>query len=205
MPSTLFHLKVGYEFATKHTEYNKPEFYLGVIAPDAVNLNGFAEKSIRWKSHNRDWNLDIWKNNIINLYNNLKDKNDNVYLLGYIVHILTDIVVDDLYLNKGIYNDILSNGIKPDDAFDFFNVEVQKYAKSQLNEKWWSNTVNMLNNACAEDINGIGANMITAWKDKELSYYSNMDKDNYDYIKPDFLLLVTNYVIDILKENGIIL
>ena len=29
-----------------------------------------------------------------------------------------------------------------------FNVEVQKYAKSQLNEKWWSNTVNMLNNAC---------------------------------------------------------
>ena len=90
-------------------------------------------------------------------------------------------------------------------GFDFFNVEVQKYAKSQLNEKWWSNTVNMLNNACAEDINGIGANMITAWKDKELSYYSNMDKDNYDYIKPDFLLLVTNYVIDILKENGIIL
>ena len=36
------------------------------------------------------------------------------YLLGYIVHILTDIVVDDLYLNKGIYNDILSNGIKPE-------------------------------------------------------------------------------------------
>lgn len=107
MPSTLFHLRVGYEFAEKYKKYDNPKFYLGVIAPDAVNLHGFAKKEIRWKTHNRDWNLEVWQNNIIDLYNNLKNVNDNDFLLGYIVHILTDLVVDDLYLNKGIYDDIL--------------------------------------------------------------------------------------------------
>lgn len=204
MPSTLFHLRTGYEFAKKYKNYNTPEFYLGVIAPDAVNLNGFEKKDIRWKSHNRDWNLEVWKKNVLKLYNDLKNTNDNVYLLGYVFHIFTDIAVDDLYFNKGIYENMLKKGIKPEDVFEYFNKQIQQYAKSQLGKQWWNEVVDKLNVAEADNINGINAEMINKWKEKEIKYYCKVEKENYDYIKPQFLALTTNAVIAILKENRII-
>ena len=54
MPTSLFHLNVSKKIAEKYPKYDTPNFYIGTIAPDAVNLNGFAEKSIRWAAHKRD-------------------------------------------------------------------------------------------------------------------------------------------------------
>ena len=72
MPTCLFHLNVSKKIAEKYPKYDTPNFYIGTIAPDAVNLNGFAEKNIRWAAHKRAKNLDEWKQNIIEFYNKEK-------------------------------------------------------------------------------------------------------------------------------------
>ena len=87
MPTPIIHLKIGYEYAKNHKEYDNKQFYLGVIAPDAVNLNGFAEKEKRWGAHIRNKELDIWKKNITEFYENNKKNFDKNYIYGYFVSI----------------------------------------------------------------------------------------------------------------------
>ena len=53
MPNILVHLKVADEIAKKHEILDNPNYYLGIITPDAVNLYGFAEKPKRWAAHIR--------------------------------------------------------------------------------------------------------------------------------------------------------
>ena len=65
MPNIMIHEKVAYNIAQKHKNLDTPNFYLGALAPDAVNLNGFASKEKRWTSHLRDKDLKVWRKNII--------------------------------------------------------------------------------------------------------------------------------------------
>ena len=44
MPNIFIHEKVAYNLAKENKYLDTPNFYLGVLAPDAVNLNGFAPK-----------------------------------------------------------------------------------------------------------------------------------------------------------------
>lgn len=81
---------------------------------------------------------------------------------------------------------------------------MQKYSKSQLNKQWWEKVVKRLKSAKADNINNINSEMIEQWRDNQIENYSNVKQENYEYIKPSFLVLVTNLIIDILKENNII-
>ena len=71
MPNIFIHEKVAYNIAKENKYLDTPNFYLGVMAPDAVNLNGFAPKEERWTSHLRDKKLSTWRQNIIDFYNKL--------------------------------------------------------------------------------------------------------------------------------------
>ena len=44
MPNIIIHEKVAYNISKKYKSLANAEFYLGALAPDAVNLNGFAPK-----------------------------------------------------------------------------------------------------------------------------------------------------------------
>ncbi len=65
MPNFRIHEEVAYIFTRKHPEFDKKEFYLGVVAPDAPNLEGFAPKEERWMAHQRNKDYNIWKDNIV--------------------------------------------------------------------------------------------------------------------------------------------
>ena len=52
MPNTVIHEEVGYYLSSKLNK-NSYEFYLGLMAPDAVNYEKFATKNERWTSHLR--------------------------------------------------------------------------------------------------------------------------------------------------------
>lgn len=43
MPSLIIHQKIGYEISKKLL-LNSYDYYLGIIAPDAPNVDGFAPK-----------------------------------------------------------------------------------------------------------------------------------------------------------------
>ena len=79
MPSILFHELVGYKFAKAHREFDKNNFYLGVMVPDSVNAYGFASKEERWKAHKRDVSLDIWTENIVKYYKENSSKYERCY------------------------------------------------------------------------------------------------------------------------------
>ena len=74
MASCMIHLYAGWLYAQKNTEFlDHPNFYLGCILPDCVNLGGFAKKEIRWHSHLRAADLSQWEENALAFYQKNRD------------------------------------------------------------------------------------------------------------------------------------
>lgn len=71
MPSAIIHEKVGY-LLRKKLNINSYDYYLGLIAPDSPNLNGFAPKDERWPAHVRRKELNEWREALFKFY--LKNK-----------------------------------------------------------------------------------------------------------------------------------
>ena len=80
MPCIRIHEEVAYYYAKKNKEFDNSNFYLGVLAPDTPNLNGFAPKIERWTAHQRAKDYQEWKNNIIKFYNENKTKYDKYFI-----------------------------------------------------------------------------------------------------------------------------
>lgn len=201
MPTSLIHLKIGYEYAQKHKEYDNKQFYLGVIAPDAVNLNGFAEKEKRWGAHLRDKNLEIWKNNILNFYKQNKEKNDNSYIYGYFIHVLTDIYFDEKNPDEIFPKIQLKVG--KEKSREEYSKQMDLYECSQLEEKWWKYVEQQLKQSKAETINGIQEQEIEAWKNLILDRYTHKIKEEYDIITPEYLSEIKNELEKYIKKSNI--
>lgn len=201
MPTSLFHLNVSRKIAEKYSKLDTPNFYLGTIAPDAVNLNGFAEKSIRWSAHKRAKDLNEWKSNIIEFYQQEKSNFEKDYLIGYVVHVLTDIIADELYYEDGLYQDIVKNRTTEDKAFKFFKDQIQVYENSQLNEYWWKDVKSKLKNCKGYQINNISKEEICGWRDKILEDYGKKEYEKFDYVTPEIVNICFNRVIQLLENN----
>ena len=112
MPIISIHEEVAIRLAKNNNDLDTKDFYLGVCAPDTVNLNGFAEKEKRWTSHQRKKDLNDWRKSLKEFYKKEKTNYPKNFLLGYITHILTDIIYDDYFydnVKKEIINDNNSN------------------------------------------------------------------------------------------------
>lgn len=129
MPIISIHEEVAIRLAENNNKLDTKEFYLGVCAPDTVNLNGFAEKEKRWTSHQRKKDLNEWRNSLKEFYQKEKNNYPKNFLLGYITHILTDIIYDDYFYNdvkKQIINDNNSN----DDPHELMGKDMEYYFNS---------------------------------------------------------------------------
>ena len=191
MPTPIIHLKIGYEYAKNHKEYDNKQFYLGVIAPDAVNLNGFAEKEKRWGAHIRNKELDIWKKNITEFYENNKKNFDKNYIYGYLIHVLTDIYFDEknpTELFPKIEDRVGCEKIKEE-----YSNQMDLYERSQLSTEWWKYVESHLKESKAKTINNIEMKDIEAWKELILKIYNNKKVAQYDLIEP-------KYIYEILEE-----
>lgn len=197
MPTSLFHLNISKKIAEKYPKYDTPNFYIGTIAPDAINLNGFAEKSLRWSAHKRAKDLEEWKNNIINFYNQELENYPEDYLMGYVIHVVTDIIADQIYYKDGIYEDIIKNRTSEDEAFKFFKDQIEIYENSQLNESWWSDVKSKLENCEAYDINSLPKQDILDWKNQVIGWYEERTFNNYDYITPDILNMCVEKILEV--------
>ena len=203
MPSILFHELVGYKFANLYKNYDTDNFYLGLIVPDAVNAYGFASKEKRWAAHKRDVNLDTWTENIIDFYKKSYYTVENKYLMGYVVHVLTDIMCDKIYKEE-IMPDLLKNQMVKDEVYLYYERSIEKFENSNINKKWWTYVQTAFQKARKIEINNINEKMIKDWIEYTVNKYSSRTYEKEGYITDKFVNKVLFYIKNILQDNKII-
>lgn len=194
MPNIIIHEKVAYNISKKYKSLANAEFYLGALAPDAVNLNGFAPKEIRWTSHCRAQNLNTWRENIIKFYSEQLNNYNKEFLTGYLIHILTDIVFDDYF-----YNDVTSK-IKKDnpsvkDPHPILLKCMDEYSKVNMNSDFLNEIRAKLTNATYYNILNISKEDLKAWSNKKLNEKFTTTIEN-KYIDDELITEVTSKVIN---------
>lgn len=193
MPNITIHEKIGYELS-KELNTNSYDYYLGLLSPDTPNLNGFGPKEERWASHVRRKDLNEWRNSLKDFYHNNKDKYNKDFLLGYIIHILTDIIFDDYF-----YRDIRKKIIKDydcdkDSAHKIMRKDMDKYYFKEFEDikdilSSSNNSYDILNNTKEN---------ILKWKDKNVEI--NISKDTSEYINEKILVELKNIILKELKQ-----
>ena len=146
MATILMHLYVGKYFKDKYTKITDlSQYYLGCLYPDSVNAFGFASQEIRYLAHLRVKDIEEWYENNNMFYRQNTGKTDENFLLGYIIHNITDAAYDKhfAYINR--------------DDWKRFN---QEHCK----EEWWINEVlPALKIAVPISINGISKTNVKEW------------------------------------------
>lgn len=177
MPTSTIHEIVGKKLANKYKNLDNYNFYLGCIAPDSVNCKGFAEKEIRWNAHLRDKDLSIWKNNIITFYNQFKNKYNKEFIIGYITHIMTDIVYDEELYLKVTYP-MKNIGKIEHEAHLHMLEEMKSYGNNNEDFNYVKNILSTNNNYY--NIRNIDEELMSNWKNKVIT-------ETLPDIKPQFI------------------
>lgn len=125
MPSLMIHLKVGYEIGKKINK-NSYDYYLGLIAPDTPNLNGFAEKNKRWSAHIREDDLYKWRQSLKVFYQKNEKNYEKDFIIGYYIHILIDIIFDEFLYFK-IKKKILKDNYKNEEVHTVMSNDMYNY------------------------------------------------------------------------------
>lgn len=199
MPSTVIHESVAKKIASKYKKLNNYDFYLGSTAPDAVNLNGFAEKEIRWYAHLRDKNLDTWKNNIINFYKSEKENYNSSFLKGYILHIMTDIIYDEIFYDR-VAKKIQSTGVLPENTH---KTMLKEFDKFQCNNKTYQEIKDIFKSSTASyDIRNIDKILLLKWKDKIINEEVNNEKSAI--ITEELVDDLANETLKVLEDYNVI-
>lgn len=179
MPTVLIHEEVAYNIAKKYKQLDNKDFYLGALAPDTVNLNGFASKEERWNSHLRNENLDTWLENVKKFYNENKDKYNKYFLLGYVLHIITDIV-HDKYFYQDIRTAMTKNNINEDDQHPLLRKYMLEYGYLDENNQIREYINDLLKEHTGYNIKNISKEDLIAWKNKCFSNYNEkVHPNNY--------------------------
>jgi hypothetical protein len=119
VPSSAVHITIADEAAQILHVADLPSFLLGSIAPDAVNVNGFAPREVRYKAHLRSRSYDEWKRNIAAFrteheaeYTSCPD-----FFKGVLLHLYTDIAWDEL-VQPLLFAEFRRRGVPDDDFTD---------------------------------------------------------------------------------------
>ena len=165
MPNIRIHEEVAYLYAKKNKEFDNKYFYLGVLAPDTPNLNGFGPKEERWMAHQRDKDYDKWLENIKRFYKDNKDSYNKYFIFGYYFHVITDIVYDkDFYLD--IREIILKDNISLEDSHNVMRQDMDYYGSTFKEFDYIKNKLLEIDEYF--DIINIKKDKLKAWKELNL-------------------------------------
>lgn len=173
MPSITIHLQIGY-LISKKININSYNYYLGIIAPDSPNLNGFGIKEERWSAHIRKKDLNNWRKDLKDFYYNEIKNYPKDFLLGYYIHILTDIIYDD-YFYKIVKEEIIKDNILEENAHNTMREDMDKYYFKELDII--KNI--LLNDNTSYNINSISKEKIILWKNKCINNFPSNNNSKY--------------------------
>lgn len=195
MPSAIIHEKVGYLLGKK-LNANSYDYYLGLLAPDSPNLNGFAPKEERWPAHVRRKDLNEWREALLKFYLASKNNYPKDFILGYYIHILTDIVFDDFFYKK-IRKEIKMQGYSKEDAHQIMSNDMEEYYFIEFDEI----KEVLKNNQIAYNINNISKELLTSWKDKIINVPIKSNKR--EFVTEEVIENLAHIVYEELLENNI--
>lgn len=194
MPNIMIHEKVAYNIAKEIRELDNKDFYLGALAPDAVNVHGFASKEERWTSHLRDSNLNNWRLNIIDFYNKEQKNYNKEFLTGYLIHILTDIVFDD-YFYLDVTAKIKEDNIEISDPHPYLLKCMDEYTKVNNQSSFFLEIKEKLKSPTYYNILNITKEELKIWTEKKLNEQVTTKVEN-KYIDDELITELTSKVID---------
>ncbi len=213
MPSAPIHLKVASGIAQRLGVSDVPQFLLGSVAPDSVNLNGFAPKELRYEAHFRDTDLAVWKENVKTLCGELLKNGCNTnFVKGIAVHLLTDIFWDEL-IQPQIFAvlsvSLKANGTLTEDTLRQAKwQELYRYNNLVKNEAWYGDALKALSSAQTCDYRNIGKELMNDYKTYLAADYSDKRQDGEPVVICESMIddvaeAVAEYVENMREEFGI--
>lgn len=205
MPSSMIHLNIAYSIGKKARvkKDDMPSLILGSVSPDAVNTGVIqAPKEIRYPAHLRDRDLKIWESNVFEYAKSCKVA-DKAFLLGFMIHILTDIKWDELVQPSMLERIKVKNpgvdpkSIKWETLIAFDNLLLQRESRGEIME--------YLKLADSEkEISTVTKEMLTSYKTELCERYESKKAqgDTNTVLSVCDLELVENSVIDLLIQQG---
>lgn len=171
MPACLNHLHTAKVFADGYPVSDLPQLYLGCLAPDVPNLDGFASKEERWHAHLRERDLNRWMERAGEFFRENCRTAEVSYLLGYVLHIVGDIVWDESF-EQGLREAVGGAGLPKAEQFERRWNEHDLFEQRLLREDWWLREVRpALAAARALPINGLSAEQIGRMQARMVSGY----------------------------------
>ena len=172
MPNVKIHERVG-NYIGKKIGKNSYDYYLGLLAPDSPNVDGFAPKEERWMAHQRRKDYDEWREEITKFYDMEKKYYPEDFLLGYYIHVITDIVYDDFF-----YIPIRAEIVKEiplEKSHEAMRKDMDNYYDTDLD------TIKEILKSKNDsyDILNISKKELLRWKDKEINSWKSTDKCKY--------------------------
>ena len=166
---------------SKKFNISSRDFFLGNLAPDSVNIDGFAAKEERWSSHVRRKDRNEWREELRKFYEKEKDNYPKDFMLGYITHILTDIIHDDyLYLKLPFFPSRLlfyycDYDCDNDKAHLILREDMEKYRFKE-----WNEIIIILESSNEfYDILNISKELEEKWLNKKVLEYLDDNKSIY--------------------------
>ena len=134
MPASLEHLLAGRRAAELLRPEELPQYYLGCIAPDAPNLDGFASKEVRWSAHLRRPEPEEWIRHALKWL--MKEGKPSSLRLGYAVHVVGD-AVWDAHFEKKLQKAVDAAALSREERFRCRWDEHYRFEQEQLQADWW--------------------------------------------------------------------
>lgn len=194
MPIISIHEEVALHITKQNKKLDTKDFYLGVYAPDSVNVHGFADKESRWMAHQRRKDLQEWRKSLKEFYQAQNSKYPTNFLLGYITHILTDIIFDD-YFYDDIKNKMLEKNIPLEETHYLMGEDMECYTTHSKYKDQINNVIK--NQDTYYDILNITAKDMELFGQKVLN--TNYKTNPNIYITEQLLIKLSNLVLDELQ------
>lgn len=167
MPSISVHLTLSSRIAEKLGIKDMPAYYLGAIAPDAVNLDGFASKELRYGAHIRSKDYAVWKQNISDFYKANKDMyaDDPDFLTGFLMHLYTDIAWDEV-VQPQMFDYLRSRGFAEDELSSRKWDELRGFDSLLSQKTEYKDAIEALKIARPTAVTTVTPGQLAKWRDK---------------------------------------
>ena len=192
MPTIMIHEEVGY-YLSKELNISSYDFYLGLLAPDSPNLEGFAPKEERWQAHQRRKDYKEWRQALKEFYQKEKTNYPKDFLLGYIIHVLTDIIYDEFFYLK--VREEIEKEYSRDDSHNIMRNDMSMYYFKEIEEI----TELLKNKNNSYDILNISKETLLKWKEKTISLFPKENTSIYQ--TKEIIQKLNQKVLEELKEG----
>lgn len=174
MPLPMIHLSVAYKINLPKC-LKSPAFYLGSISPDAVHMRSGAEPSDKVKSHcNTREIATIGELAPLCEKINLSENEEKSFLIGYLVHILTDLYWGDSVQPVFKKHYLQDSSPVQDRRMAYYNDTDQLDFEFYKREKWRPEVWKLLKQAEGFSAEGmVSQQEVFDWKNRTLNWYNS--------------------------------